>query len=225
MPKKDSENGGDSFTDKSELWKHLVEAANGTRALKSSSQSPGIKPEQLYGPDSELHMHKSRVREHQNKSNIQDDENSSTPNIPAKVKVKRRRKGKNLRTSAQALIDAASATRDIRSNPIWLSLVPLFDQQQDPKSPQTSSCYLRIKDGTIPVSFILKYLAKKLSLSSEAEILIECQGQQVSPTSLLHNLADIWLRHGPAQRLQASIGSSAKDFVMVLNYSCKAPGP
>ncbi|KAJ6801008.1 E3 ubiquitin protein ligase DRIP2-like isoform X1 [Iris pallida] len=225
VPKKDSEDGGDSFTDNSELWKHLVEAANGTRALKLGSQSPGIMPEQINGPDSELHIHESRVREHQNKPNIQDDENSSTPNTPATVKVKRRRKRKNLRTSVQALIDAASATRDSRSNPIWLSLIPTFDQQQDPKSPQTFSCYLRIKDVTLPVSFIHKYLAKKLSLLSEAEVVIECQGQQVNPTSLLHNLADIWLRHGPVQRLQASIGSPGKDFVIVLNYSCKAPGP
>lgn len=41
----------------------------------------------------------------------------------------------------------------------------------------------------------------------------------MNPGMTLHNLVDVWLRGGSAQKVQASSGTSAKDFVMVLAYS------
>ena len=40
----------------------------------------------------------------------------------------------------------------------------------------------------------------------------------MNPGQTLHNLVDMWLRGGSAQKVQASSGTSAKEFVMVLAY-------
>lgn len=55
------------------------------------------------------------------------------------------------------------------------------------------------------------------------QVEITCCGQAVSPALALYNLADIWLQSREPQRVQAAVGASAKDFVMVLNYSRKSP--
>lgn len=92
--------------------------------------------------------------------------------------------------------------------------------------PQISTSYLRIKDGKMPVSSIQKYLVKKLDLKSEAEVEILCRGQPVLPTQQLQNLVDLWFRTAStAKKIPASVGSSAKDFVMVLSYCRKVETP
>lgn len=48
-------------------------------------------------------------------------------------------------------------------------------------------------------------------------------GQTVVPTLTLNNLVDIWLQTTTSETVSATIGSSAKDFMMVLSYSRKAP--
>lgn len=46
-----------------------------------------------------------------------------------------------------------------------------------------------------------------------------CRGQPVHPTLQLHNLVDLWFRTGSTtKKVAATVGSSAKDFVMVLSY-------
>jgi len=128
---KDLENGGESFLDKAELWKPLnclVEAANRTRGLKSGPPSPPIKAEQSNDPDNEGELHKGKIREHPNKLKVQDDKNyDGSSHMPPVVVRRRRRKRRDLGTSTQALIDAARATRERRTSPIWLSLLPSFD--------------------------------------------------------------------------------------------------
>ncbi|KAF9686890.1 hypothetical protein SADUNF_Sadunf02G0036900 [Salix dunnii] len=80
------------------------------------------------------------------------------------------------------------------------------------------------RDGNVPVSFIQKYLMKKLDLISEAEIEIRCMGRPVIPTLLLYNLVDQWLQTVPkTEQVPVSAGFSAKDFVMVLAYARRVP--
>lgn len=225
---KNTEKVKESSKDKSELWKSLnclVEAVNRTKVVKPSPQSPGLEEDQINGADNEVDMDKIKVREYSNKSKIHEDNNGKASISPAKIRARRLqvRKKRDLEASAQALIDAASCTRERRTCPIWLSLVPSNEQKRDAALPQTSACYLRIKDGNLPVSFVQKYLVKKYNLASESEVEMTCCGQTVIPTVSLYNLADNWLRSRPAERVQANVGSSAKDFVMVLNYTCKAP--
>jgi E3 ubiquitin-protein ligase DRIP len=51
-------------------------------------------------------------------------------------------------------------------------------------------------------------------------------GQPVASTLQLHNLVDWWLQTASAsERIRTTVGSSAKDFVMVLSYGRKAHPP
>jgi E3 ubiquitin-protein ligase DRIP len=98
------------------------------------------------------------------------------------------------------------------------------NQEGETSLPQIPSNYLRIKDGSIPVSYIQKYLMRKLDLKSETEVEISCMGEPVIPTLQLHSLVELWLQTtSKQQRVAASIGSSAKEFVMVLVYARKVP--
>ncbi|RVW96077.1 E3 ubiquitin protein ligase DRIP2 [Vitis vinifera] len=77
-----------------------------------------------------------------------------------------------------------------------------------------------MRDGNLPVSFIQKYLVKKLDLTNEAEVEIRCQGEAVVPTLQLQKLVELWLRTAStSKRAATSVGTSAKEFVMVLTYT------
>ncbi|KDO53911.1 hypothetical protein CISIN_1g017653mg [Citrus sinensis] len=130
-----------------------------------------------------------------------------------------------LNVSAQAVVDT-NQRFDGRFGPIWFSLVASDEQEGDEPLPQISSCYLRVKDGRLPVSFIKRYIVKKLNLISEAEVEISLRGQPVLSTLELHNLINWWVQTSSAsERIQTVVGSSAKDFVMVLSYGRKAQPP
>lgn len=54
------------------------------------------------------------------------------------------------------------------------------------------------------------------------QVEIKCMGESVIPTLELYNLVDLWLQTASTpEKVAAKIGSSAKDFVMVLTYSRK----
>lgn len=228
---KDSENGTEMLLDKSELWKPLnclVEAANRTKVLKSVLQTPVIKAEQTNGLENGSHMYRTKIQEHPIKLKVQGDENiddlKSLPVVKARRMHGVSRKRKERLPSAQAVLDASDAACERRICPVWLSLLS-SKENGDASLPQISASYLRIKEGHIPVSFLQKYLVKKLNLASETEVDIACRGELVSPALSLHDLAEQWLGHGPAQRVQATVGTSAKDFVMVLTYSLRLNRP
>ncbi|KAF3961376.1 hypothetical protein ACB098_10G181700 [Castanea mollissima] len=148
------------------------------------------------------------------------------PKILRRVRRKRKPAFGESEISPQAVLEAAGAKHERRFGPVWFSLVASEDQEGNAPLPQIPACYLRIKDGNMPVSFIQKYLMRKLNLTSEAEVEIKCMGQPVVPTLQLYNLVDLWLQTASrSERVPASIGSSAKDFVMVLAYARKVPDP
>ncbi|XP_050380620.1 E3 ubiquitin protein ligase DRIP2-like [Argentina anserina] len=240
---------------KADLWTPLnclVEAANRTKSSKSNPEGLA-RPEPLNALDSicELYMPENNtdaesqdaMDSHENvpKAKIKEPENSTRgkKNINAAVvsgTLKRKRLHASNRNrgapsgescdSAQALLDAHGAKRARRDSPIWFSLVAAENWKGEASLPQISSCYLRIKDGKMPVTFIQKYLVKKLELTSEAEVEIMCRGQPVHPTLQLHNLVDMWFRTGSTtKKLPATVGSSAKDFVMVLSYCRSVQNP
>lgn len=245
----DEDNDVQMIEGKSDLWTPLnclVEAANRTKSSKSHSKGlslakfglldgPDSKP-QLYesraespnGQHSDINMAKTKIKEHGQGIRVLDDKNG-TNSLP--VSVKRRRltaarkraaMSEGLSASAQAIVNAAGAKSNRRNSPIWFSLIASEDQKRDASLPQISTCYLRIKDGKMPVSFIQKYLVKKLDLGSDTEVEIMCRGQPISPTLRLQNLVNLWFSTGStSKRVSASVGSSAKDFVMVLSYCRK----
>ncbi|KAJ6305683.1 hypothetical protein OIU78_021092 [Salix suchowensis] len=238
----DEDNDVQMIEGKDDLWTPLnclVEAANRTKSSKLHSQGlslaksglldgPDRKP-QLYesraespnGQHSDIYMAKTKIKEHGQGIRVLDDKNGTNS---LAVSVKRRRltvarkraaMSEGLSASAQAIVDAAGAKSNRRNSPIWFSLIASEDQKRDASLPQISTCYLRIKDGKMPVSFIQKYLVKKLDLGSDTEVEIMCRGQPISPTLRLQNLVNLWFSTGStSKRVSASVGSSAKDFVM-----------
>ncbi|XP_027188354.1 E3 ubiquitin protein ligase DRIP2-like isoform X2 [Cicer arietinum] len=236
---------------KVDLWTPLnclVEAANRTKSSRLNLQgTPVAKIESPATPhggiqmseiatkselptyvQSELHMPKSKNKSNGHKTKFGDDKDGNTL-LSGPVKRKRLRPANQKRAAAsemsassQLVLNATGNRCNRKNSPIWFSLVASEDQNGDISLPQISACYLRIKDGTVPVSFIQKYLVKKLNLASEAEVEIMCRGQPVLPTLQMHNLVDLWFcTASTSKRLPASVGSSAKDFVMVLSYCRK----
>ncbi|XP_042513522.1 E3 ubiquitin protein ligase DRIP2 [Macadamia integrifolia] len=233
LPNKETENGAEPWDEKVD-WKPLnclVEAANRTKSFKS--QNSVAKSEPQSASDSEVHVPKSKVKEQASKSKVQDTKTgtaappgSGKPRKLHGISRKRASALRDLGMSAQTVLDARGVKRDRRASPIWFSLMASEDQAGDAPLPQIPSYYLRIKDGNVPVSFIHKYLMKKLDLKSETEIEITCRGKPVMPTLQLHNVVDLWLQMGStSKRVPASVGTSAKDFVMVLSYGRKIQPP
>ncbi|XP_038717594.1 E3 ubiquitin protein ligase DRIP2-like [Tripterygium wilfordii] len=249
--KEDTGKDVETIEGKVDLWTPLnclVEAANRTKSSKlnspvsfSKSGTSNVPDYEFYSPESkakkespsvrdgEIFVPKSKNKDRGNNTKVEDIK-GGTILLPGPVKRRRFRAASRKRavmsdgqcTSAQAMVDASVSKCNRRNRPIWFSLVALEDQKGDESLPQIPTCYLRIRDGKMTVSFIQKYLAKKLYLPSEAEVEILCRGHPVLPTLQLHNLVDIWFRTAPtSKKVPASIGSSAKDFVMVLSYCRK----
>ncbi|CAL0321017.1 unnamed protein product [Lupinus luteus] len=253
-PGEDIEDSVELTEGKADLWTPLnclVEAANRTKSYRSNSHatpsskldSPTTpcgdvdmstnanKPELPASVQSELSISKTKNKDNGHKTKFGDDKDgSSLPSRPVKRKRLRpagqkRVEASEMSASAQVVLDASNGKYNRKNSPIWFSLVASDDQKGDFPLPQISACYLRIKDGTVPVSFIQKYLVKKLNLANEAEVEIMCRGQPVLPSLQLHNLVDLWFRAAStSKKIPASVGSSAKDFVMVLSY-CRKPLP
>lgn len=236
-PGKETENGNEPWVGKVDLWKplnYLVEVANRSKSSKFTSQGSTVKSEPSHGLKIEGHSCKPKVKDHVQKSKGQNDKNNPDADLSESVKPKKLRRNRKKkaggafgesRVNLQAILDAANASQDRRINPIWFSLVASEDQEGAPL-PQISANYLRIKDGNVPVSFIQKYLTRKLNLISEDEVEIKCMGQSVVPTLQLNNLVELWLQTAStSQRVPATIGSSAKEFVMVLAYARKVAVP
>ncbi|KAK2417725.1 E3 ubiquitin protein ligase DRIP2 [Trifolium repens] len=235
-PNKEAENGAESWDAKMDLWKplnDLVEIASRTKSFKSNTQRSDAKPEHVQVNESDSLVQKIKNKENKRKAKVEDEKSSPFPVCsdaakPNKLRRVRRKKepfGES-GVSPQAVVDSTS-NKHLKSGPIWFSLIASENQEGEAPLPNIPAIYLRIKDGSAPVSCIQKYLMQKLNLTSETEIEIKCMGQPVLPTLKLHNLVELWLDSAASasDRIPAIIGSSAKDFVMVLAYSQKAPHP
>ncbi|KAL6527673.1 hypothetical protein OROMI_029484 [Orobanche minor] len=229
------ENHTELWEGKINLWNPLtclVEAANRSKSSKFGAQGPHVKSEEQSPCDNEGPVRKKQNKEQSKRLKVKDEKKCTDHTTPMKYeRLKNSRKIRQkardfggFRVPPQVVLDAASAKFERSSYPIWFSLVASEDLEGDASPlPQISASYLRVKDGSIPVSFIQKYLQRKLDLTSELEVEVKCMGQKVNPTLTLNNLVDLWLRTTSGERVSAAIGSSAKDFVMVLGYSRRVP--
>lgn len=234
---KETENDVEPWDAKLDLWKPLnclVEVANRTKSFKSNSQGSDAKLEPIQANEIEGRVRKSKIKEVKRKSKVEDEKNIANPvySETVKPKILRRVRRKRERAfgesciSPQAVLDAAGAKHERRLGPVWFSLVASEDREGSAPLPQVPASYLRIKDGNMPVLLIQKYLMRKLDLTSETEVEIKCMGQPVAPSLRLYNLVDLWLKTtATSERVSASIGSSAKDFVIVLAYARKVSDP
>ncbi|KAL2321011.1 hypothetical protein Fmac_029980 [Flemingia macrophylla] len=237
VPNKGSENCTEQWDAKLDLWKPLnclVEVASRSKSFKSNVQGSDGKFETIQVNECDSQMQKTKNKEIKRKAKVDDEKNSlyhvssdtTKPNKLRRMRKKKEHAYGESGISPQAVLDTAG-NRRLRTGPIWFSLVASEHQEGDAPLPQIPASYLRIRDGSAPVSFIQKYLMKKLDLTSETEVEIKCMGQPVLPSLQLYNLVELWLDMtvSMSQRIPATIGSSAKDFVMVLAYARKVPHP
>lgn len=75
---------------------------------------------------------------------------------------------------------------------------------------------------TIVIKFSVLHCADNNNLI-DTQVEIRCMGQSIVPTLQLNNLVDLWLQTASSDRIPAKIGTSAKEFVMVLVYGRRVP--
>ncbi|CAN1844949.1 E3 ubiquitin protein ligase DRIP2 [Linum perenne] len=202
-------NGAEPWDGKSDLWQplnFLVEVASRTKSYKSNSQLPDVKLESIHLRESEPSIRKTKYKEDKERSEADDEKiqmNTDCKQLEEPKKMHRIRRRKPARTGISSQ-DGSSSQQERRTTPVWFSLIASDEQ-----------------DGSIPVSFIQKYLKRKLDLLSEEEIEIKCMGETVIPTSQLQSLVEQWIQKqsSTSERMKARVGSSAEEFVMVLGYA------
>ncbi|KAF6173448.1 hypothetical protein GIB67_027143 [Kingdonia uniflora] len=233
-PNKAKDNGAEPWAGEIDLLNFLVDAANKTQSSKYNSQGSVVESEPKNALQNAIHVPKTKAKKVLLRSEANADNNGTldstglvNPKKPQRMGRKKKPALKDVRISAQAVVDSAGAKRDRRINPIWLTLVASDERVGSAPLPQVSPGYLRIKDGNTSVSSVQKYLATKLSLTNEAEVEITCQGQPVVPTMQLCDLIDVYLQTTPSitEKVQTTVGTSAKEFVMVLGYAPKIQIP
>lgn len=74
--------------------------------------------------------------------------------------------------------------------------------------------------------FVIEFL--EISLISRHfflfQVEIKCMGQPLIPTLQLNSLLELWLQTGaPTEKVPVQVGSTGKEFVMVLSYGRKVP--
>ncbi|KAL9233235.1 hypothetical protein vseg_008259 [Gypsophila vaccaria] len=216
---------------KMDLWKPLntlVEAANRSKFAKPGSQAGSlVKVDPTGSGGAEASAYKIKSEENGDRDEL-DGEKRSVVTAPQPAKRKRMRKSNKTRLSGSAGSSGSklilnTARRNWRDGPIWFSLVASGNQEGVDPLPQVSAAYLRVKDPSMPVSSIQRYLMKQLDLVSEEEVQVMCHGQPVMPHLKLSSLLELWLRTASTpKRVRAFVGDSAKNFVMTLSYSRRA---
>ncbi|OIW07251.1 hypothetical protein TanjilG_08366 [Lupinus angustifolius] len=242
VPKKNLEGSTELWKDKAEMSEPLTFLVEAVRRNKSSNKSPmkeiAVTPVPVDSSDSDSEVPKFQVKKHSHTGGKRDSDSTKLRrlrdtqertvkfygdlNLPAPAPVigsstERNNKFGNL--SAQPVIGSSGKSEKIFGGPVWFSLVASEDKEEGARLPQISSCFIRVKDGSLPVSYIEKYIAKKLDLPSDAQVEISLWGQPVLSSWKLQNLVEMWLQTMPKdEKIHTSVGSSAKDFVMVLSY-------
>ncbi|XP_078429850.1 E3 ubiquitin protein ligase DRIP2-like [Wolffia australiana] len=239
---KDTEHIEEPSAGKSELWKPLsclVEAAHRTKPASFIDLNPVAKVEPVncsMFEENDSPTNKNMEHLQKRKTGCEKDDSSD---IPVIGKVRRAGDPGQKRAATSRMLHYGSRAKTEREVfPLWFSLVSASDREGDAQLPQLSSSYLRIKDGTLPVLFIQKYLAKKLDLASETEVEVMCRGQEVMPSLAMRQLVDLWLQTDLTEKAETSLtvetpltdkaamsldGPSAENFVMVLSYARRLP--
>uniref|UniRef100_A0A0D9VYT9 RING-type domain-containing protein n=1 Tax=Leersia perrieri TaxID=77586 RepID=A0A0D9VYT9_9ORYZ len=228
----------DNTIDKKDLKKplnSLLDATSRTKFLRPSPKGRAAKKDKIKNSEDENPKRKDnkedkvvvtgrKVMPSSNKVKLEEENNgNSSQSASSKDKTTsdyELRKGEHA-DSQQRLIGSTKtggALHDEITTSVWFSLVPSPDQKGDPELPQLPAKYLRLKNGSLQVSSIQRYIKKKLDLANEDEVEITCHGEVVHPSTTLQNLRELWLNSSPTEEVEASLGAQAEEFVMVLEY-------
>ncbi|KAL1208131.1 E3 ubiquitin protein ligase DRIP1 [Cardamine amara subsp. amara] len=107
--------------------------------------------------------------------------------------------------------------------PLWFRLVA--SNQEDTNEPlhQTSASYIKVKDSNLKVSYLKKYIVKKLDLKSEDEVELYLDNEPLDSLMTLYELLQYWIMKKPeGDLINTQAGSSGADCVMVINYGRKS---
>ncbi|KAK7356898.1 hypothetical protein VNO80_16178 [Phaseolus coccineus] len=204
----------------------LVEAGRKRKSRSNSTmQDNGVTSVHVHSNDDDPQVDMVAIDNHSHRTDGNQNESipSSSDSVKPVVSTKEKRPkiSEDLNFPAPAEIDSDTESSK-EFGPIWFCLVAAEENKGSAPLPQLSSCYLRVKDSSVTVSYIKKYLVKKLGLASETEVDITLQGLPVLSSLQLKTLVDVWLQTVPKNDILTSFGSSAKDFIMVLSYGRKA---
>ncbi|XP_012569832.3 E3 ubiquitin protein ligase DRIP2-like [Cicer arietinum] len=214
-----------------EPFNYLVETKSKNKSPNNSTmQENGVIPMLLDSSDNDSHhVPKVQVKKHWNHQiePLWDLNESVSPNkdpLKFKLKLLDRNQEKRLKFIEDLNLPAQPESENHKeTGPIWFSLVASKEREVGATLPQIYPSYLRVKNGNLSVSYIKKYLVMKLGLFSEAEVEILLEGKPVLSSMQLQNLVEFWLETIPKNgKIHTSVGSSAKDYIMVLSYGRKA---
>ncbi|QCD94103.1 hypothetical protein DEO72_LG5g2182 [Vigna unguiculata] len=79
--------------------------------------------------------------------------------------------------------------------PIWFFLIGAEENKGIVPLSQLSSCFLRLKDGSVTVSFIKRHTVRRSC--SETEVEIRLQGRPVLSSWKLNSLVEMWVQTLP----------------------------
>ncbi|KAF3334457.1 E3 ubiquitin protein ligase DRIP1 [Carex littledalei] len=105
---------------------------------------------------------------------------------------------------------------------LWFVLRASQNQRREPWLPQISRSFMRIRDGRMTVSMVMKYLVNRLGLEHESQVEITCKGQRLHPAMTLEHVRDnIWCSReaGPSVPSPSSI---ITNILMTLEYGRSA---
>ncbi|KAJ4891344.1 E3 ubiquitin protein ligase DRIP2 [Raphanus sativus] len=194
------------------LWKplnFLVDVANGTKSEHGNASH------------TDFQGNKTKTKDYKRKCKLEEENsNNGDPTTSETATLKRTRRTRRKRSSTfgdsriPPLPDTESLKQERRKGPVWFSLVASNNQEGETSLPQIPANYLRIRFIIVSVIFMTR----------KPQVEIRCMGEAVIPTLELHSLVELWLETtSKHERVAATIGSSAKEFVMVLAYARKIP--
>ncbi|MED6197502.1 hypothetical protein PIB30_057009 [Stylosanthes scabra] len=215
----------ESCQEKLDLFEPLnsfVEAARKNKSCsKSTMQEHAVTPS-VESSDNDCQP-KVEVKRHCHQTNENDDQNESNPSRSSDTNGRKLKFSEDLNVPVVQPVITSNGESNRGFGPVWFSLVASEVSDEGAQLPKISPSFLRIKDGSLLVSHIKMYIVKKLGLVSESEVEISLQGKPVLPCMELQQLVELWLQTKPLnEKFQTHVGSSAKDFVMVLSYHRKS---
>ncbi|KAJ4794953.1 hypothetical protein LUZ62_046199 [Rhynchospora pubera] len=105
---------------------------------------------------------------------------------------------------------------------LWFVLQASRNQRREPWLPQISRSFIRIRDGRMTISMVMKYLVNRLGLEHESQVEIACKAQRLHPAMTLEHVRDnIWSSREAGPSLP-SPSSTVTDHLMTLEYGRSA---
>ncbi|KAK8654737.1 hypothetical protein V6N13_107337 [Hibiscus sabdariffa] len=104
--------------------------------------------------------------------------------------------------------------------PIWFCLLA-SQETKGMALPQIPKPFIHAKNGDLEVSFVNKYLARKLNLKHESEVEVMCLGHPLISDLTLNDLIEIWLEATSGIRpvpVKARYRRDVRNFLMELTY-------